>query len=240
MHFHVDSILAQLRLVEAQRRHRGASASLASRVEALKGFQQRRFMLTYADLLQSARYAPAARFFLEELYGPRDFSQRDAQFARVVPALVRLFPQAIVDVVGTLARLHAVSEALDTHMAMQLSAVQLDAASYVTAWQSTGQAEQRELQVALTLEIGASLDRLVQQPLLRHSLRLMRGPARAAGLADLQSFLEAGFETFRAMQGAVQFLAWVAEREQALVAALFSARLDEAASRHAVLGLLPS
>ena len=41
---------------------------------------------TLPVLQGDARYAGAARFFLDELYGPGDFSQRDAQFARVVPA----------------------------------------------------------------------------------------------------------------------------------------------------------
>ena len=56
---------------------------------------------------------------------------------------------------------------------------------------------------------------------MRSSLRLMRGPAHAAGLAALQRFLEAGFEAFAALQGAAPFMAWVGERERALAAALF-------------------
>ena len=39
-------------------------------------------------------------------------------------------------------------------------------------------------------------------PLLRNALRLMRGPARAAGLAELQHTLESGFDIFKAMKGA--------------------------------------
>lgn len=67
-------------------------------------------------MLESKRYGAASRFFLDELYGPIDFTQRDHQFARVVPALVKLFPWQIVDTVGALAALHALSEALDTQM----------------------------------------------------------------------------------------------------------------------------
>ena len=51
----------------------------------------------------------------------------------------------------------------------------------------------------------------------------MRGPARAAGLADLQRSLETGFDTFKAMKGADEFIAFIAERERALAAALFAA-----------------
>ena len=81
-----DNILSELAVVDAERRRRAADRDLARRVIALKSYQQLRFSHTYADLLASARYAPAARFFLDELYGPNDFTRRDAQFARVVPA----------------------------------------------------------------------------------------------------------------------------------------------------------
>ena len=94
-------------------------------------------------------------------------------------------------------------------------------------------------QIQLTLDVGLALDRFVRQPLLRHTLRLMRGPARAAGLAELQTFLESGFDTFRAMRGADQFLAWVAERERALVDALFAADSANPATWQAAIDGLP-
>jgi len=59
--------------------------------------------------------------------------------------------------------------------------------------------------------------------MLRNALRLMRGPARAAGLAEVQRSLEAGFEVFRAMKGAQDFIALIDARERALAASLFAA-----------------
>ncbi|MGY4827441.1 FFLEELY motif protein [Sphaerotilaceae bacterium SBD11-9] len=190
-------------------------------MQAIKSYQQRRFSHTYADLLTNPRYGGAARFFLDELYGPGDFTQRDAQFERVVPALVRLFPRDVVDTVETLAGLHALSEALDGEMGQQLPHETADACSYTHAWRAVGRAADREAQIALTLSVGQSLDRLTRKPLLRHSLRMMRGPARAAGLAALQRFLESGFDTFAAMDGASEFLATVSTREHRLMASLF-------------------
>lgn len=218
-----QTILAQLQVVQRERALRAAEPELGAKVVALKAYQQRRFARTYADLLASARYAPAARFFLDELYGPRDFSERDAQFARVVPALVRLFPQEIVETVSALSRLHALSETLDTVMARHLVGDHVERQSYVCAWQATGQPEAREQQIALTLLVGRDLDRLTRKPLLRGSLHLMRGPARAAGLPALQQFLETGFDTFKALGGALEFLATVGDRERALARSLFAA-----------------
>jgi hypothetical protein len=220
------SILAQLDVVERERAARSVDPLLAGTVVALKSYQQRRFAGTYADLLSSPRYAPAARFFLDELYGPKDFSSRDAQFARVVPAMVRLFPAEIVSTVQTLAELHALSETLDTLMARRLQGRGIDRSSYVDAWQHTGDAAQREHQIALTLVVGSDLDRLTRKPLLRGALHMMRGPARAAGLPALQQFLEVGFDTFKAMGGAAEFLSTVGSRERSLAKALFDAHLE--------------
>ncbi len=218
-----ETILGQLKVVNDERERRQTVPGLNAKVVDLKDYQQRRFAHTYADLLESARYAAVARFFLDELYGPSDFTHRDAQFARVVPTMVRLFPREIIQTVATLAHLHALSESLDTEMATHLLASPVSATDYIHAWQRTGRAPDRQQQITLTLTVADRLDRLTAMPLLRNSLRLMRGPARAAGLGELQQFLEAGFDTFRAMNGAKEFIALVESREQALAAALFAA-----------------
>jgi hypothetical protein len=222
------AILKDLATVHAERRSRADDAAWAARVEAVKRYQQRRFELTYADLLTHPRYAGASSFFLSELYGPSDFTQRDAQFARIVPALVRLFPAEVVGTVQALAALHALSEQLDSRMGRVVSDEPVDAARYAKAWQACGDVAGRERQIALLEQVGHSLDALTRNALLRHSLRAMRGPARAAGLAALHQFLESGFDTFRGMRGADEFLALIGKRERALAATLFSATPAEA------------
>ncbi|HEY9023983.1 MAG TPA: hypothetical protein VIP05_06760, partial [Burkholderiaceae bacterium] len=114
-------ILQSLAEVEAERRRRAQAPALAAGVVALKTYQQARFERTHAELFQSPRYGRAARFFVDELYGPQDFAQRDAQFSRIVPALVRLFPEDIVETVEALAAVHALSERLDSTMAGHLA-----------------------------------------------------------------------------------------------------------------------
>ncbi len=221
-------ILIQLQTVRLERERRAQSAQLLARVQAVKAYQQARFANTYADLLDTQRYGPAARFFLDELYGPSDFTQRDAQFARVVPALVRLFPDEIVRTVQTLTSLHALSETLDTEMAARMQTETANAAAYIAAWQHTGRPDERDRQVDLMLSVGDSLDRLTRKPLVRASLAMMRGPARAAGLGELQRLLENGFDTFRAMRGAEEFLSIIGARERAMCGALFAWRAGDA------------
>jgi hypothetical protein len=216
-----QEIVRHLEEVAAERRARHEEPALAERVHALKDYQHRRFQQTYADLLAQPRYSEAARFFLDELYGPHDFTARDAQFARIVPALVRLFPRHIVETVSTLGHLHALSEQLDTAMARHLTELPLTAAAYAEAWRRVGRADDRERQIAFMHAIGSELDHYTANPLLRHTLRMMRRPAAVAGLGALQRFLETGFDTFRALRGAESFLQTISARERDLAGRLF-------------------
>ncbi len=220
------AILEHLRAVEAERAARRSDPALGAACLVVKERQHERFVACYTDVLATPRWGDAARFFLEDLYGPGDFSRRDSEFARVVPSLVRLFPTGIVQTVATLGELHALSERLDTAMARAWPdpADRADdwGVDYGHAWRAVGQPEARQRQIALMLDVGRALDRYTRNPVLRHSLRLMRGPAQVAGLGELQSFLENGFDTFSAMKGAEPFLGMIAQRESSLVSRLFA------------------
>jgi hypothetical protein len=236
-------ILQSLSAVDVERRKRAASAGLAETVAALKTYQQQRFARTHAPLLAHPRYGRAANFFLNELYGPQDFTQRDAQFSRIVPALVRLFPADTVGTVESLAAVHALSERLDTAMGIHLGADPPARASYVRAWQATGELAARARQIELVMRVGEALDRHTRSFVLRASLKAMRGPARAAGMGALQTFLESGFDAFGAMGGAKEFLAIIHARETALAKRLFDptavAAATEALAPDDVLAQLP-
>lgn len=215
-------ILSHLGTVEALRRRRRTDPWLDSRVAAVKAFQHQRFARTYADLMAGSVYAAAARFFLEDLYGPSDFSQRDAQFARIVPALTRLFPPELVGTVATLAELHALSEELDDELARHVAELPLQLPGYRRAWQLTASLPSRLKQIDLMMQVGRALVKYTRNPVLRGSLRLMRTPAKLAGLAALQNFLERGFDTFGQMPEPDKFLDTIVLREQTISAWLFS------------------
>ena len=215
-------IVEYLNSVQAERQARQADAALNKAVFAIKAYQSERFARSYADLLDYPRYKQATRFFLDDLYGPKEFVERDRQFARVVPSIVRLFPGGLVKTVVRLGELHALSEHLDTMMGMAILGRALNDANYKFAWRLACSPEGREKQIALMLHIGSDLDHFTRKPFLRQSLRLMRGPAAAAGLSDLQAFLEKGFDSFSHMQGASEFLHLVGARERNLAATLFA------------------
>jgi hypothetical protein len=205
-----------------------ADAALHAAVVEVKSLQARRFAGTYADLLGGGAYAAAARFFLEELYSDKDYAERDAQFARIAGAVQRLFPQQVAATAGTLAQLHLLTEQLDHAMGLAwIDTGGTGTRRYVQAWRSVMRRDQREQQLRVVLGIGQEMIKLTRTPGLRLMLKMMRGPAAAAGLGSLQSFLEAGFDTFGAMArikgSAEAFLQTVAQREAALIVLLFDA-----------------
>ena len=79
----------------------------------LKEWQAARLARTYADLLASPRYRPAAAFFLSDLYGPKDFRTRDEELARVVPIMVHVLPARALLTLLEAVKMDTLSESLD-------------------------------------------------------------------------------------------------------------------------------
>jgi hypothetical protein len=228
-----ESIRTAVAEVNELRAQAAQQAPLRAAVAAVKAFQAARFRNTYSDLLATERFRPAVLFFLNELYSDKDYSQRDAQFVRIAGPLERLFPESVVDTAVSMAELHAITERLDAAMARALLAMgteaALDTACYVQAWKEVGHPDYREFQLATVLRVGQDLSQFTRKRGLRTLLRMMRPAARASGLGALQSFLEAGFDTFGAMtrQGdaAQEFLGFIQQREGILIDTLFSTEL---------------
>ncbi|MFY3383725.1 FFLEELY motif protein [Paracidovorax sp. MALMAid1276] len=220
--------------VTALREQRTADPALGAAVGRVKAVQAQRFRGTYADLMASPAFGPAARFFLVELYSDSDYTERDQQFGRIAGTLQTMFPQPVVATAVDLAVLHAQTEALDHAMgrawqqaSSQGSTPPSDAARYAAAWRAVGDRPARQQQLQRVLAMGTDLARLTRTPGLRMMLRMMRAPAQAAGMGALQKFLEAGFDTFgqlaRQRGGVAQFLAAIEQRERALMDLLFDA-----------------
>ena len=206
---------------------------LGAAVGQVKRVQSQRFAGTYADLLAGGSYAAPARFFMTELYSDKDYAERDAQFSRIAGAIEKFFPAQVVETAVALAQLHALTEELDQAMALAWLAQEgdddSDARRYALAWREVGRRQDRESQLTVVLRIGQEMARLTRTTGLRVMLRMMRGPASAAGLGSLQRFLECGFDTFAAMAkrrgAAEEFLAIIERRESALLAMLFDSPL---------------
>jgi hypothetical protein len=212
------------------------------RVADLRRWQAWRLERSFRGLLEDPCTAPAARFFLTDVYGDYDFSGRDADIARVLPTMQRLLPGALLGTVADGVGLAALSHAFDLRMAAALerlapAGADLDVALYAHAYREVGLPRLRGRQVALVQAVGSGLAVALRQPGIGTLLRVSRGPARAMGLGELQGFLERGVAAFRALGDARGFVEAIAEGERRASAKLFAGEPDpfgwENASRRA-------
>jgi hypothetical protein len=210
-----DTLVAALVRVRRNHEARVADPRLVRGLARLGEWQVRRLTATYADLQADPRYAQAMRFFETDLYGSGDFSQRDADLARVVPGMKRLLPDAALRTIASAMEANALAQDFDRAIVEALAPNELafGVPEYCAAYRRVGRFDDRERQIRLVGEVGAALDRLVRKPMIRGVLTMMRKPAHAAGFGALQDFLERGFNAFAGMGGAAHFLATIDARE---------------------------
>jgi hypothetical protein len=201
---------------------RGPGATPPARLAELKRWQAQRLQRTYADYSAQPRYRAATSFFIDDLYGAKDFGSRDQAMLRILPVMSRMLPESAVETAALAIELEALSEELDQRLAAVLPGGALTDEGYPAAYRASATRKERERQVELIEASGRRLDELVRRPMVGQMLKMMRRPARLAGLADLQDFLERGYAAFRDMKGADEFLAIVKTRETRILNALFS------------------
>lgn len=207
-------------------RNAGDEADFKARLKEVKTWQQRRLARTYADLAADRRYAPAIAFFLDELYGVKDSTIRDRDLTRMYPTIKRLLPKFAFDAVDNALELDVLAEEFDQALAKALEPQPITAASYLSAFRKVGRREDRLRQIALMRAVGEGLDRMVKKPLIFSTLKMLRRPAKVAGLGEMQQFLETGFTAFRHMNGAEYFLETIASRETVLIERIVNGGAD--------------
>lgn len=221
------ALLRQLGRVLAIDRELVEAGARPAAARLLAGWQAGRLAATYADFRAEERYRDAVTFFLEDLYGPGDFSQRDSDLEKVLPIMSRVLPEAALAALTDALELHTLTMALDRAMLEVLTEElgmtrALDPPMWAEAYVRCDRRVERERQIALTVSAGRRLEQVVHKPLIYSLVRLARGPAKAAGFGALQDFVERGFKAFRSMQGAGAFIDAVAARETQLMESLFA------------------
>lgn len=225
------SIAARLsRLIAINQQLRDPACSPGNRspwLPVLQRWQAQRLKESFTEFLREPSTRPAAEFFLTDLYGDHDVRGRDSGVARVIPRLIRLLPEDFLITAADAIELGALSHALDLRMVARLQErcggdLRLDAARYALAYRDCGLRRLRGRQIDLVVEVGRALDDAVRHPMLGRVLRLSRLPARAAGLSDLQQFLERGFGAFAQLGGAEHFLSTIERQERSVSRRLFA------------------
>jgi hypothetical protein len=137
----------------------------------------------------------------------------------------RFLPDRVLYIMSEAFELQAVSLEFDMEMAgymEQLDIPDLDMNRYCEIYRACSDRPGRERQILLIRKLGYDLGRLVNKPLVNVLVRLLRGPAHAAGFGKLQEFLESGLGSFRALRDVRYFNEAIYEREWNSMQKLFA------------------
>ena len=226
-----DRVSDYLRAARVGRRERVEGGELDPQMALLKAWQAERLARTHADLLESERYGPAGEFFMEDVYGARDFSQRDHDVLRVYESMHRLLPRPMLHALELVIELNALTHELDERLLDVLVdelgvTDEITAEQYAEAYRIADNQAERRRQIDLIDELGREIEALVRKPAVGLALKLARVPARIAGWHELQDFFERGFAAFKHMRGADEFLTTILGRERRILDRIYAGADD--------------
>jgi hypothetical protein len=213
------------------RRRRITGQELSPQLILLRTFQSERLARTHADLLANERTGPACRFFLTDIYAPRDFSQRDHDAETLYKLMNRFIPEDLLYPLALVLQLNNMTHDLDdqlvdaliTHLGVTNT---ITPEQYAEGYRICDNYQEREKQIDMLLEIGQRVDKLVKSPLTAPTIQLAYLPAKTAGWDELHDFLHRGYKAFKHIKGAAYFLETITTREREILHRIFSAHPD--------------
>ena len=197
----------------------------------LQEWQCKRLLITHDDLRCEPEFADAMQFFVDELYGPKDFSQRDRDLTRVIPKLSAVLPDKALTALNDALRLNALSFDLDLAMVnaifelegiKTLSDYDLQPHAYAKAYQKVGREKDRITQIDIIEQLGLQLADVVHVKGISLLIKMARKPAEIAGVKTLHDFLAHGFKSFKKLGDVRDFLDPIVSRERQMMVDLFS------------------
>ncbi len=188
----------------------------------LSAWQSLRLSRTHADMLRDPRFSQGCRFFLDDIYAPKDFSQRDYDGHRIYDFMNRFLPEATLAPLAMALEVNSLTQQLDLALAEAMReqlgvADRFDRAQYEAAYRLCDNYDTRVRQIRLIVTVGRQLERVRRVPFISGTLRLARGPALRLGWFEMQDFLERGYAAWKSIQEPDTFLANIEEREMAIL-----------------------
>ena len=219
----LDQILLNLKKIE-EMNLLITQQDLTETIRRLQTWQTNRLLTTHDDLWNSKRFKPTMQFFADELYGPKDFSERDIELTRAAPKMAKVVPNKALKSLKIALRLNCLSLELDIALVQKLGNEDINRNTYFDCYRQSGSQSQREEQIQLLEKLSLDLPKVVKIPGMSVILRLSRKPAKVAGVGTLHAFLEQGFNAFKKIGDVNDFIDPVISREKEMMHALFTAK----------------
>ncbi|MCP5162548.1 MAG: hypothetical protein H6999_02445 [Hahellaceae bacterium] len=198
----------------------------AQNKQQLLDWQTERLKQSHHDLYTHPRYHEGLDFLLKDLYAPKEFIQRDNDFERVFPVMVKLLPDNLLYTVSLLIELNLLTQQLDEALTLmlfeQMNVDCITFENYAEAYRRCNNEHTRLHQIQLIANIGNDLDVYVRSRMVSFSLKITRSPAEMAGLGSLHDFLTRGFHAFHTMGGVDELLDRIVARETHILKQIYS------------------
>lgn len=194
---------------------------ILGKIRELQEWQCKRLLASHEPLWTQKRFNPAMQFFIDELYGPKDFTQRDQDIARVVPKMAKILPEKALVSLESAMHLNRLSFELDMDMAKALGDEAINRDSYAKAYRNCKNQTDRALQINYIEVLGQDLSEVVNITGISTLLKLARKPAQIAGVLALHEFLESGFHAFKKLGDVQDFIRPIVTLEREIMLALF-------------------
>jgi hypothetical protein len=214
----VQNVLHHAQSSEDAKHKRVESAGLSPQMVQLREFQVRRIANTYRDFAAQPQYAPAMKFFLEDLYAARDFTQRDHDAERAHTFLRKIVPADMLQLATEAIELTGLSNALDETMCRILVSElnwrgELTPALYGEAYRRSNNYAERQRQIELLESVMHDAAETAHMLLTGPAMRMAKAPAYAAGWHEMYDFLERGHQAFAKVKQPDALLDAIEERE---------------------------
>ncbi len=192
--------------------------------KALRQYQARRLAETHADLAVDPEFAPAAHFFLTDIYADRDFARRDAELEALYDFVRPVMPIEAIESMANAVALNNLTHELDGHMAQRLQALgateSFSHEQYAEAYRQ-GSYEARVTQIDLVVALLRQIAGLQDVPFIGTALTTTRGAAQRMGWGTLHNFLERGYRAWNGVTDPGLFVQTIERRERDLNDRLF-------------------
>ncbi len=206
-------------------------AELDPHLALLKAWQSERLRRTYADLLNDKRYQPACLFFLNDIYAPRDFSQRDYDIERLHDFLSRLLPPVMLTLLTQVVELNRLTNALDKRLVQALVGElgvtdEITAQLYAQGYRICDNYAERLRQIDLITHVLAQVGAGARLLVVGAAMKILRGPAQRADWIELYELLEHGYAAFKQMKDVKNFVGVIEQREKRILDRIFAGAGD--------------
>jgi hypothetical protein len=192
-------------------------AGLMTTIRAVQTWQCKRLLASHQHMYQQKRFKPAVEFFIDELYGPSDFSQRDQDIARIVPKMSKFLPEKALQSLASALHLNTLSFELDFDLARKLVDTEINRETYAKAYVSCDNLTTRQQQIDYIRTLGNDLADVVRMKGISSLLFISRKPAKMAGVLALHEFLEKGFKSFKNLGNVEDFIIPVVNKEREIM-----------------------